>query len=127
MPIQPADFLAVAQGLAASSDECALRSATSRAYYAAYHACDAWHAGLPAPGSNQGPPGGKHQVLINQLKFPDSSLGVDRKQLSRFTSIKLDVMRQRRTQADYRLSDNPAAQETIDQITQVGDLLAKLV
>ena len=122
MPIQPADFLAVAQGLAASSDECALRSATSRAYYAAYHACDAWHAGLPAPGSNQGPPGGKHQVLINQLKFPDSSLGVDRK-----PSIKLDVMRQRRTQADYRLSDNPAAQETTDQITQVGDLLAKLV
>ena len=127
MPIQPTDFLGVAQILAASPGECELRSATSRAYYAAFHACKDWHDGLPMQGANSGPPGGSHQQLINRLKNPDSGLPHIRKLLSRFTGTKLDVMRTRRHVADYQLQASPVATETTDQITQAQDLLLRLV
>lgn len=127
MAVAPVDFLAVAKALSASHDECSLRSATSRAYYAAYHACSKWHASLPAAGANIGPGGGMHQVLINQLKNPDNSLSSERKKLSRFTSVKLSVMRQRRTQADYFLDSSPGPSDTADQVAQVEGLLLQLV
>lgn len=126
MPIQPADLLALAELLAARNDECSLRSATSRAYYAAYHASSLWHAGLPEPGSNTGPAGGKHQVLINQLRHPGPKVAAADRQKSKFAGMKLDVMRARRVSADYDLPAVSAPAETADQLAQVRSLLAKL-
>lgn len=101
--MKPTDFLSLAESLAIAQDEASKRTAASRAYYAAYHHCLEWHGQLPVPGSNSGPSGGVHQVLINQLSNPAPELEPVVKALSRRTGIRLNVIRTTRKKADYSL------------------------
>lgn len=105
MSVTPADLLALAGSLAAGDDEARWRGAISRCYYAAFHACGAWHDALPMPGSNAGPAGGVHQELINRLRNPDACVPQAGRDLSKVMAAKLDALRHQRVQADYHLAD----------------------
>lgn len=61
MSIRPGDLLALAADLLNSKDEVRLRASASRAYYAAYHLCDAirFKLGVPVEGKT-----GMHWALV---------------------------------------------------------------
>lgn len=119
MTIQKEDLLAVADQLLSGETEACWRSAVSRAYYAAYHGCDDWHNQLPVPGSDNGPRGGTHQVLINRLRNPAPGTKGEVVILSRILAAKLEVLRGDRHVADYRLD------ETLDEARALrGKVLA---
>lgn len=126
MAVAPQDMLALSEQLAQSPAECDQRAATGRAYYAAYHHCLDWHTALPFPGANAGPPGGKHQQLINRLRNPDPGVPAPDRKRSKLAGMKLDVLRVRRVVADYKLQETPAATEAADQIAQAKAVIAGL-
>ena len=66
MSVTKVDLLQLADELLLCATEVHWRAAVSRAYYAAFHGCVAWHAGMPIPGSNTGR-GGVHAQFISQL------------------------------------------------------------
>lgn len=105
MSIQKEDLLILAGELSAGTTEAHWRSAVSRAYYAAYHGCNDWHDALPAPGSNTGIPGGKHQQLINRLGHPAPEVKDGRATVSRLAGVRLGLLRTQRASADYQLQD----------------------
>lgn len=111
MSIDFAEINNVADGLAGGATEAHWRSAVSRAYYSAYHACANWHDSLPCPGSNTGPGGGVHQQLINRLKNPDGSVAQPEKTKSRTLGPMLEALKIRRHLADYQLSDAVSQRE----------------
>ena len=90
--------------LANEAQEVVLRTAVSRAYYSAFHACRKWHAALPTPGRNAGAGGGIHQDLINQLGNPDPKLSAKLTAQSRQTAARLKDLKDVRTLADYSIS-----------------------
>jgi hypothetical protein len=113
MSVSPHDICQVADELSKGTNEAAWRSALSRAYYAAYHACDHWHSQMPVPGSVGGE-GGSHQKLCNQLRYsaPGSPDVAARK--SRTLGAQLDALRVRRKVADYQL------EQQVDQAEAKG-------
>lgn len=125
MAITDLDLLRVAQPLSASTDEADRRSGISRAYYAAFHRAQAWHASLPMPGSNRGPDGGEHQQLINKLRNPDASLKPEVAKMSRTLGAKLEAYRNRRVTADYKLTSSIDPGEAATQYQQVSEILAQ--
>ena len=106
MSVNAADIYHLAAQLSKGATEAELRSAVSRAYYAAYHACLAWHKNLPSPGSNSGPAGGVHQELCNRLKNPAPEVSPDLMKSSRRLSVMLSVLRSQRGLADYEVDLN---------------------
>lgn len=126
MPISPADFLNAAKRLRApaAACECDLRSATSRAYYAAYHHCLTWLGSLPPPARTLGTSGGVHQRLIDRLQKPHSSLiPLGKHVMSRKAAQKLVAMRIRRKYADYELGITPTRTDTENQIAAAESIL----
>ncbi len=125
MPITPQDLLSIARQQALHATEAWHRSAISRAYYAAYHRCREWEQALPAPGSNRGPAGGRHQELINRLQNPAPECGRELGNRSRASGLQLSVQRQRRVDADYELAQEVTAVVLSLQLNEVGQLLAR--
>jgi uncharacterized protein (UPF0332 family) len=123
MPITTADLMHVARSLAQAGGEPNLRSCVSRAYYAAYHHAKHWHAMLPTPGSNVGPPGGLHQQLINQLAHPHVSVPLAMQIMSRQLALKLEALRGRRTFADYKLAGTQTPAEVQTHLVQSQGIL----
>lgn len=103
------DLLVLANELKAGATEAHWRSAISRGYYAAYHGCKLWHGALNMPGSNEGPPGGSHQQLINKLAHPAPEVKGPEKTLSKTLSLYLRLLHIKRCAADYDLG-NPVDQ-----------------
>lgn len=113
--ITPADFLAIAQQLS-GSNEAELRTAVSRAYYAAFHQAQATAEKFtykPNPKSKS-----SHQDLMNFLaRFGDPDYKTAADSLKR--------ARRLRKKADYRLSDGITAEDAqtcIDLAQQVFEL-----
>lgn len=100
----PADFWTYAKSIDGSADETVQRASISRAYYAAFHACDAWHQALPVPGSNAGPKGGRHQELLNRLRNPDAMIDPAKRSTSKSLSYMLQELKGHRVTADYELT-----------------------
>jgi hypothetical protein len=127
MSSAPVDFWQFALSISTSLDEAAQRASISRAYYAAYHSCLAWHAKLPIPGSNTGPGGGFHQELINQLRNPDASNSPQIKALSRSLGYTLQDIKGHRFLADYGLPDPVDPTMPADTCSKAKQILDKAV
>lgn len=78
------------------------RAVCSRAYYGAFHAANAFHNALPAPGS-VGVARGRHQQLISQLANPTCSKQNDNYFVSQALSKKLRPLIDARVRADYQI------------------------
>ena len=76
------------------------RAVCSRAYYGAFHAANAFHNALPAPGS-VGTARGRHQQLISQLANPTCSKQNDNYFVSQALSKNLRPLIDARVKADY--------------------------
>lgn len=126
MSIQKEDLLSLAGELSIGATEAHWRSAVSRAYYAAYHGCDAWHSALPSPGSNTGIGGGKHQQLINRLGHPAPEVKDGRANISKVVAVRLGVLRTQRASADYELSGALDAAAAINACVSAKEIIAKL-
>ena len=95
------DLMQLAALLEDGDSEVSWRGAVSRAYYASYHGCHAWHVAQGAPGSASGHPGGVHQKLFNQLKNGAPEWPEQQRALGRILSYKLAALHIRRVVADY--------------------------
>lgn len=129
MPVAPTDFLDAAKRLHALSSacECDHRSATSRAYYAAYHHCLQWLQTLPPAARTLGTTGGVHQRLIDRLEKPHNDLiAANKYAKSKRAAKKLLAMRIRRRDADYELGLTLPALEAADQIAEAESVLNDL-
>ena len=106
MSVTKEDLLQLANELLLAANEVQWRAAVSRAYYAAYHGCLVWHAGMPTPGSaGGGKPGGVHQQLLNQLRNGAPEWSASQKFLGRILSAQLGALKARRKIADYDLNE----------------------
>lgn len=103
MSVTPGDLLDWAHATASHEGETAQRASTSRAYYAAYHASDRWHAKLPAPGCLTKADGGAHEKLIDRLRNPAPECSPEDKATSRRLAHMLVALRVKRVLADYHL------------------------
>lgn len=103
MPVTPQDFLSAAQALSAETSEIAHRSAISRAYYAAYHAAEQFHAALPMPGSAPAKVTGMHETLFHQLTNPSLKKEHPHWSVSRQIGYKARDLKPYRVKADYNL------------------------
>ena len=126
MSITKEDLLQLANDLLLNSAEVHHRSAVSRAYYAAYHGCLGWHANMPVPGSVDGPPGGVHQQLFNQLRNGAPGWSISQKSLGRVLSMQLGGLKIRRTTADYHLGKPFDEATAATNCATAGTLLSKL-
>lgn len=109
MSVTAVDLLSCAQTIVDSAPtiEGNCRAAVSRAYYAAYHDTDQWHANLPVPGYLPANfPKGKHAQLCERLASPDTTLPAEQKMLSKRRGYALKALHSQRIQADYYLNEN---------------------
>ncbi|MBO9687290.1 MAG: hypothetical protein J7598_11800 [Mitsuaria chitosanitabida] len=125
MPTTSHELMSIAREQGQHASEGWRRSAISRAYYAAYHRCQEWEQALPALGANMGEEGGRHQELINRLKHPDRTCSAILKLRSKANGVQLEVQRERRVKADYRLGDWVSEKELGEQLDQVAQLIAR--
>lgn len=125
MPVTIDELMNIAREQGQRNAEGWRRSAISRAYYAAYHRCREWERALPALGANVGSQGGRHQELINRLKHPDRACSAVMKLRSKANGAQLEVQRERRVKADYRLNDWVSEKELSEQLDQVAQLIAR--
>lgn len=125
MTVGVADLHALAVDLAAGADEARWRSSVSRAYYASYHACEAWHGQLPMPGTKSPPGTGVHHSFCHQLKHPAPGTAAALAKKSKIMGMMLDVMRGRRKVADYDLGDTLDQAEALSVCANAGHLMAK--
>lgn len=123
MSIRAADFVQVAERLAAVDDEPHARSAVSRAYYGAYHAALAWERGLAAPGSMAGAVGGMHEQLLARLRTPAPEVKGEQRLKSRSLAYRLQVLRASRTMADYDLAAAVDPGEVGARVADARDLV----
>jgi uncharacterized protein (UPF0332 family) len=99
----PDDLLTAALQIAKEAkSEAMYRAAVNRAYYASYHCCVAYHAGLKGVGEIRDAKG-RHEQLINQLRFPSGKLSDNGKNRSVAIGKYLRLMCDVRVDADYRL------------------------
>jgi uncharacterized protein (UPF0332 family) len=91
--------------LTTAKDEGMFRSAVSRAYYASYHCCREYHAGLQGIGQI-GAAKGRHEQLISQLLAPSQKLTANGKARSMAIGKYLRAICDSRVRADYDLTSN---------------------
>jgi len=117
MPVTIADLLVLGDTLAETDDESFRRAAIGRHYYALFHHCRAWHAGLQHPGEVRRANIGTHLQLVEQLSYPNAGISAELQRLSKKLGNKLDTARQRRARADYELVARVSKE---DQATHSG-------
>ncbi len=97
MPVSPPDWITLAKGLV-GTDEIANRSAASRAYYGAFHACKSLADQLPDPVKFQG----MHDRAIRaMMECPVTSANRNTAMAIRSLGVVLNQCRSLRTRADY--------------------------
>lgn len=105
MSVTKEDLLKLANDLIGAGTEVEWRAAVSRAYYAAYHGCLAWHAGMPLPGSLGNARGGVHDQFLNQLRNGAPEWSESQRKMGRLLSAQLGALKDRRKAADYVLDE----------------------
>jgi len=97
------------------------RAALSRAYYASYHACRTWHAGLPYFGrkTDMSKDGGVHSELLDRLFHPDAKTKEDCAAASRNLYNQLNVLRGYRTDSDYELDEDIDDEQVSDAVDRI--------
>ena len=128
MSTTPLDLLRLARDLAGRADEAALRSATSRAYYAAHHQCDALctQVGISLARYRWTR---KHEEIIDALERYTYS-DANRQQELRTVGTLLRQCRDLRNRADYDLNsayDSEAAEITIATVESMFALATSSV
>ena len=126
MSISPNDILDTSKYLLKDNNESNLRSASSRAYYAAFHACSCFSEKLPAVDMS-----GKHEtthnvVITKYLKYTENS---DFKIKIRKVGGLMMQLRNARVDADYKLSFNfkePRAKENVYQSGRIIGMIDDL-
>jgi hypothetical protein len=103
MSITPASLMKWVESLDLDCEE-ACRASVSRAYYAAYHDCLAFHGGLPTQGVSR-TACGIHENLIHQLQHPSPETKKNPELINRSKTraYLLRVIRPFRVQADYEM------------------------
>ena len=104
MPVSCRDLLAQAKELPVSA-EAHQRLLVGRAYYACYHRCLDWEQSLPQKGKAHRKTKGVHQQLIERLQRPHASCSLDQVKRSKWLAERLDILRELRACADYRLEE----------------------
>lgn len=126
MSVTKEDLLQLANELLLTVTEVEWRAAVSRAYYAAYHGCRVWHAGMPTPGSASGQPGGVHQQLLNQMRNGAPEWSTSEKFLGRVLSAQLGALKARRKIADYDLNESFDQALAASDCATAGHMISKL-
>jgi len=106
------DLLDHALGSSPRNAEAGRRALVSRAYYAAYHRCREWARALPRSSAASAESRGVHQRLIDRLADPPRTWSRQKRVLSIWLSERLEVLRERRVRADYRLEQKVSEVET---------------
>ena len=122
MPVTCFDLLHQAKERPLVLPEARRRNLASRAYYASYHRCLQWEQSLPARGVPIKRRGGVHQRLILRLQSPDKRCSGEQAQLSRWLGEHLDLLRQLRVKADYKLSEELDRRELSVQVGLAQEL-----
>lgn len=129
MAIEPGEFLDLARRLIGEENEVGFRTAASRAYYSAFHACRRLASTLPKTAKRKKRTG-SHQLLIDRLRhqpFPSENRKIAR-QIREIGNL-LEKGRDGRTTADYKLErpfSRADAEETIARAEKIQDLLKTL-
>ena len=126
MAISPTDIAYIADHLMTIDSEAASRSAVSRYFYATLHSAEAWMGKLPGMPSAAGHTGGTHQLVINRLRNPDPLCTEPQKKASRMFAAKLEILRNRRVQADYYINETPTAGEINNQQAQARKIMSDM-
>jgi len=112
MPIEPLDFLNIAKSYPETS-EIERRNTMSRAYYAAYHACN---QRFKASNTHNG---GMHEKLIqSSINSPDKN--------DRILGYLLRPLKGLRVKADYHIDVDIVVAERQDAITHAEKIIEKL-
>lgn len=119
MAIKPSQLHALAKTQSTRSGEAWRRSAISRAYYASYHACQAWEDRLPRLGKAEPLTFGSHQQLIERLLSPDPRCTGSQMACSRKLGELLLKQKVLRVKADYRLPVTVVPKELEAQLSAV--------
>ena len=127
MTVSAADLLVLAKDLRGSSSEASLRGSISRAYYAAFHQADSWHATLPSAGNPPNKSGGKHHDLACRLISPTLPTTDQRHKLSVSAGYILRDAHRMRIKADYSLNETVMSSETDQLIISAEKIIATLV
>ncbi|WP_282243584.1 hypothetical protein [Stenotrophomonas sp. PS02300] len=133
MPISPEHLRDFARRHACGqSDEVALRAASSRSYYAAFHFLHPFVDQLPS--SRRCPPNVmhvSHAEMIERLReWRTDRLGVDLGCLVPLKSkliVRLIAARNARVRADYQMNADVSLGEVKDQICRVRDIVDAVV
>lgn len=105
MPVTYNDVLGVADRLADQASEACQRSAVSRYFYAGLHGANHWLNLTPGMPSAGGATGGMHTEVAAKLRCLDRSMTTpEQKTKGRVLAAKLEILKQRRVQADYVLN-----------------------
>ena len=110
------EFFVLAQELMQGQREVDYRSAVSRAYYSAFHACRTLLKNIPNLSDNIGT---SHQKVIDEL------LSHSDKQISSLGN-KLKVARDLRQKADYQLENPFSRYEASRLLSQVQKILSEV-
>lgn len=125
MTVTAEDFMKFAVDLINGEDlpEIAIRGSMSRAYYAAFHACEPTSTELPDVPSI----GGAHERLISKFTgFTGAPADTDRRNMLKRIGYMLNQCRGDRVIADYKLSRNlnkEQAEITISMANKVAKAL----
>ena len=122
MPVAPADWVDFAKSLL-GRDEISTRSAASRAYYGAFHACKKLADQLPDPPKSEG----MHDKAIRGLQeYPVTTKNRDAAMAIHRVGIQLAQCRSIRTRADYKCGEEFAPSEAQEAIVFAEQIFAGL-
>lgn len=123
MAIGTEDLLMLARELAEQDSEIYWRSAVSRAYYCAYHECQATAVHLPeAPYAAD--PKGVHDRVIKQ--FTTSAGNAQKARKLRAIGYVLASIKELRTTADYDIADDFSQTKASEAFQYVDNIRKKL-
>ena len=128
MPVTHIEWIAFAKGLVTGS-EISDRSAASRAYYGAFHACKPLADTLPEPPPlpPAQPKGGVHEQMIRTMcECPVGAKTRDRDMAIRALGFVMRQCKSRRAKADYDIKVEFTKAEAEEAIGMAENALAKL-
>lgn len=123
MSVTPEELLSFARELHQSaSTEVHHRNTISRAYYAAYHVANAFHAALPSVGTAALDATGIHSELFYRLDHPTIAANDPRYKKSRLIGLKLRNFHAIRIKADYRLDHDVNGDDAADSLIKAASI-----
>lgn len=125
-----ADILACAQSCAshATGDEAHMRSAVSRAYYAALHDSLGWEATVPALKGYVAPETrGTHAKLCARLASPEPTNPEQVRRVSKQRGYALKAFHTLRTGADYLLEAIVTHEDALNALSEANRVMGMIV